>query len=351
MSSQLINDRKIRIGLIGYGQIAKKHIKAIRELTDDLSLVAITDANPQALHHAMQTESVDGYSDLNDMLQKSNLDIVTICTPSGLHAMQTMACAGQGKHVICEKPMAVKWQDGLAMVDVCKKNNVNLFVVKQNRNTPTLQLLKQAIDKKRFGKIYQVAMNVFWTRPQDYYDTAPWRGTWEYDGGALMNQASHYVDLFHWLFGAVESVSAFTATQARNIETEDSAVMNVRWRNGALGSLNVSMLTYPKNLEASLTVLGEKGTVKIGGVSVNNIEHWEFADVQPEDNHIVKASEETTQAVGFGHTYYYQNVIDTLRGKTRAATDGSSGLHSLELLIAAYRSARDGITIHLPLEI
>ena len=227
---------------------------------------------------------------------------------------------------------------------------VHLFVVKQNRRNATLQLVKRAVEKRRFGRIYMVNINVFWTRPQSYYDSAPWRGTWEFDGGAFMNQASHYVDLLDWLIGPVESVQAYTATLARNIQVEDTGVVSIRWRTGALGSMNVTMLTYPKNLEGSITIIGEKGTVRVGGVAVNKIEHWEFADADPDDEKVEQASYETTSVYGFGHPLYYDNVIKSLRGEAAPDTDGREGLHSLEILIATYLSARDGRRVALPLE-
>jgi UDP-N-acetyl-2-amino-2-deoxyglucuronate dehydrogenase len=265
--------------------------------------------------------------------------------------MQTMAIAQAGRHVITEKPMATRWNDGIKMVRACDEAGVRLFVVKQNRLNATLQLLKKAIDSKRFGKIYMANINVFWTRPQDYYDQGGWRGTWELDGGAFMNQASHYVDLIHWLLGPVESVQAMMATLERNIEAEDTGVMNIRWRNGAMGSVNVTMLTYPKNFEGSITILGEKGTVRLGGVAVNEVQHWEFADSHPDDAKIKDASYQTTSVYGFGHPLYYNNVINSLQGLEKPLVDGREGLTSLELLIAAYRSARDGTTVHLPLEL
>jgi UDP-N-acetyl-2-amino-2-deoxyglucuronate dehydrogenase len=191
---------------------------------------------------------------------------------------------------------------------------------------------------------------VFWNRPQDYYDSARWRGTWEFDGGALMNQASHYVDLLTWLVGPVESVHAFTSTLARNIQVEDTGVVNIRWRSGALGSVNVTVLTYPRNLEGSVTIIGEKGTARIGGVAVNEIQHWEFADVDPDDDRVREASYQTTSVYGFGHPLYYENVIQTLRGAAHADTDGREGLKSLELLIGIYLSARDNRVVSLPLE-
>lgn len=236
------------------------------------------------------------------------------------------------------------------MVDACDRAGVHLFVVKQNRRNATLQLLKRAVEDKRFGRIYTVAVNVFWSRPQSYYDAAKWRGTWEFDGGAFMNQASHYIDLLDWLIGPVESVMAYTGTLARDIEVEDTGVAALRWRSGAMGTLNVTMLTYPKNFEGSITILGEKGSVRVGGLAVNEIQHWEFADQRPEDNDVMSASYETTSVYGFGHPLYYQNVIKVLRGEAEPETDGREGIKSLELLVAMYRSARDGRRVALPLE-
>jgi UDP-N-acetyl-2-amino-2-deoxyglucuronate dehydrogenase len=204
--------------------------------------------------------------------------------------------------------------------------------------------------EKRFGRIYMVHLNVFWCRPQEYYDSASWRGTWEMDGGAFMNQASHYVDLLEWLIGPVADVEAMTATQARDIEVEDSGVLNVRWRNGALGSMAVTMLTYPKNLEGSITILGEKGTVRVGGVAVNDIQIWDFAEPKDYDARIREAGYETSSVYGLGHPLYFKNVVDVLRGEDEPETDGREGLKSLELLIAAYISARDRKTVSLPLE-
>jgi UDP-N-acetyl-2-amino-2-deoxyglucuronate dehydrogenase len=266
-----------------------------------------------------------------------------------LHPTQAMDAARAGFDVMTEKPMATRWHDGQSMVRTCDEAGVRLFVVKQNRRNKTLQLLKQAVDKGRFGRIYMVNVNVFWTRPQAYYDSAAWRGTWEFDGGAFMNQASHYVDLLDWIVGPVESVMAYTGTLERNIEVEDTGVAALKWRNGAMGSINVTMLTYPKNLEGSITILGERGSVRIGGVAVNEITHWEFADSDPMDQDIRDANYKTTSVYGFGHPLYYDNVINTFRGEARPETDGREGLKSLELLIAMYMSARDGQRVNLPL--
>ncbi|MGH7498864.1 MAG: Gfo/Idh/MocA family protein, partial [Gemmatimonadales bacterium] len=267
-----------------------------------------------------------------------------------LHPKQGILAAERKLQVICEKPMATRLEEADALVRACDDAGVRLFVVKQNRRNATLQLLKRAVQKRRFGRIYMVNINVFWSRPQAYYDSAPWRGTWEFDGGAFMNQASHYVDLLDWLIGPVESVQAYTATLARNIQVEDTGVVSVRWRTGALGSMNVTMLTYPKNLEGSITVIGETGTVRVSGVAVNKIEHWIFADSDPDDEAVERASYETTSVYGFGHPLYYDNVINSLRGEAIPETDGREGLRSLEILIATYLSARDGRRVALPLE-
>lgn len=345
-----IRDRKIRFALTGCGRIAGNHFSALEKHADRAELVAVCDTDSAALDKAVARTAAKGYRSHQNMVADCPADIVVIATPSGIHSAQAIAAAAAGMHVMTEKPMATRWRDGLEMVRACDQAGVRLFVVKQNRCNETLQLLKRAVEQKRFGKIHSVSINVFWTRPQEYYDSAKWRGTWEFDGGAFMNQASHYIDLLDWLIGPVESVMAYTGTLARNIEVEDSGVAAIRWRNGALGTVNVTMLTYPKNLEGSITILGEKGTVRVGGVAVNEIEHWEFADSHPDDEKVRDASYQTSSVYGFGHPRYYENVIATLRGEAEAGTDGREGLRSLEILIALYLSSRDGRKISLPLE-
>jgi UDP-N-acetyl-2-amino-2-deoxyglucuronate dehydrogenase len=342
--------RRIRIALIGCGRIAAKHFEAITAHRERLELVAVCDSDPTALRAAVERARVRGFESLSELLAASDADVVVLCTPSGLHPGQAVQAAAAGRHIITEKPMATRWLDGKRMVEACDAAGVRLFVVKQNRRNATLQLLKRALDQRRFGRIYMVSLNVLWSRPQEYYDSAKWRGTWEFDGGALMNQASHYVDLIDWLIGPVESVQAYTATLARNIQVEDSAVVGIRWRSGALGSMCVTMLAYPRNFEGSITVLGEKGTVRVGGVAVNDIQHWEFSESTDDDARVKDASYLTTSVYGFGHPQYYDNVIEALRGEAEAETDGREGLRSLELLIAIYLSARDGRRVALPLE-
>jgi len=342
--------RKIRFALVGCGRISVNHLNALNAHREHVELAAVCDNDPKALGAAVKATGVEGFSNLTELLARSDADVVAIATPSGLHAEQAVEAAAAGRHVMTEKPMATRWEDGKRMVRACDEGGVRLFVVKQNRSNPTLRLLKRAVDGKRFGRIYMVSVNVFWNRPQAYYDSARWRGTWEFDGGAIMNQASHYIDLLDWLVGPVESVQAYTATLARDIQVEDTGVMSVKWRSGAMGSVSVTMLTYPKNLEGSITIIGEKGTARIGGVAVNEIQHWEFAESDPDDLQAKDASYQTTSVYGLGHPLYYQNVISVLRGEAEAETDGREGLRSLEILIAAYVSARDGRRVSLPLD-
>jgi UDP-N-acetyl-2-amino-2-deoxyglucuronate dehydrogenase len=343
-------DRKIRFALVGCGRIAANHFNAIAQHSARCELVAVCDIDQRARAQAAETTGARAFADLARMLADTEVDAVIVATPSGIHSEQAIQIARAGRHVITEKPMATRWEDGKRMVAACDTAGVRMFVVKQNRRNATLQLLKSAVEKKRFGRIYMVNLNVFWTRPEEYYNSAKWRGTWEYDGGAFMNQASHYVDLLDWIVGPVESLQAYTATLARDIEVEDTGVLSVRWRNGALGSMNVTMLTYPRNLEGSITILGEKGTVRIGGVAVNEVERWNFATPDPDDSRVKEASYATTSVYGFGHPLYYDNVIKVLRGEAEPETDGREGLKSLEVLIAAYMSARDGKRVALPLE-
>ena len=345
-----IVDRKIRFAVLGCGRIASNHVDAIQKHAERCELAAVCDTDPAALATMVARTGARGFPTLSAMLAGSEADCVVIATPSGLHAQQAQEVAAAGIDVMTEKPMATRWADGLAMVRACDDAGVRLFVVKQNRRNRTLQLLKQAVDAGRFGRIYMVTVNVFWTRPQAYYDSAAWRGTWEFDGGAFMNQASHYVDLLDWIVGPVESVMAYTGTLARDIEVEDTGVAALKWRSGAMGSVNVTMLTHPKNLEGSITILGEKGSARIGGVAVNEIQHWAFETPHAMDTQLDDASYQTTSVYGFGHPLYYDNVIRTLRGEAQPETDGREGLKSLELLIAMYRSARDGRKINLPLE-
>ena len=338
----------IRIALAGCGRISRNHFDAIAKI-DGLELAAVCDIIPERAREAADRCGVPWFESVDEMLASVRCDAVALCTPSGLHPKNGIVAARAGKHVICEKPMAISLEGADALVQECDAAGVQLFVVKQNRLNPSIQLLKRAIDRGRFGRIYLANTTVRWTRPQEYYDQAPWRGTWEFDGGAIMNQASHYVDLIQWLVGPVESVTAKTATLARRIEAEDTGIAVLKFRSGALGVIEVTMLTYPRNLEGSITILGEKGSVKVGGTAVNRVEHWTFADYDDDDNLVDAASTNPPTVYGFGHEGYYRNVLAVLRGQAKAETDGRAGRKSLELILGIYESAKTGRDVPIPL--
>ncbi len=342
--------QRIRIALLGCGRISKNHFDAIARIPD-LELVSVCDSVSERAEQAGTANNVPWFTSYEQMLADVPSDAVVIATPSGLHPQHGIVAAKAGRHVISEKPMAISLAAADALVQACDDHQVHLFVVKQNRLNPPIVLLKRAIDNGRFGRIYMANCTVRWTRPQDYYDQAPWRGTWEFDGGAFMNQASHYVDLVQWLVGPVESVMAKTATMARRIEAEDSGVAVLKFRSGAIGTIEVTMLTFPKNLEGSITILGEKGTVKIGGTAVNKVEHWQFADYNDDDKLVEQANTNPPTVYGFGHEGYYRNVVSVLRGQAMPDTDGRAGRKSLELILGIYESAKTGRDVPLPLRV
>ena len=338
----------IRVAVVGCGRISRNHFDAIEKI-NGLELAAVCDIVSERARAAGERYGVPSFESFDEMLASVRSDVVALCTPSGMHPKHGILAARAGKHVVCEKPMAISLESADELVAACDAAGVQLFVVKQNRLNPAIQLLKRAIDRERFGRIYLANTTVRWTRPQDYYDQAPWRGTWEFDGGAIMNQASHYVDLIQWLLGPVESVMAKTATLARRIETEDTGVAVLRFRSGALGVIEVTMLTYPRNLEGSITILGEKGTVKVGGTAVNRVEHWTFADYDDDDKLVESATTNPPTVYGFGHEGYYRNVLAVLHGEAKAETDGRAGRKSLELILGIYESAKTGRDVPLPL--
>jgi len=338
----------VRVALVGCGRISRNHVEAI-DRVDGLELVAAADSDVARAEAITAERGIPAFGSLEAMLEAVPSDLVSICTPSGLHPQHGIIAAQTGRHVLTEKPMAISLAAADELVQACDAAGVQLFVVKQNRLNPPIQLLRRAIDKGRFGRIYSANVTVRWTRPQEYYDAEPWRGTWEFDGGAIMNQASHYVDLMQWLVGPVESVLAKTATQARRIEAEDSGVAILKFRSGALGVIEVTVLTYPRNLEGSITILGERGSVKIGGTAVNRVEHWAFADYDDDDKLVDAASTNPPTVYGFGHEGYYRNVLKVLRGEARPDTDGRAGRKSLELILGIYESAKTGREVPIPL--
>jgi predicted dehydrogenase len=339
----------IRFGLLGCGRIAKRHSDLLGgNYVEGASLVAVCDpvrARADAIAGKFRVPAV---YDMDDFLARKDIDAVAVLTPSGLHPAHVIACAKAGKHVVVEKPMALRLQDADDMIRACDGAGVKMFVVKQNRfNVPVVKA-REALDAGRFGKLILGTVRVRWCRDQAYYDQDSWRGTWAYDGGVLTNQASHHIDMLEWFFGDVVSVHARGMTALAKIETEDTAVATLKFRNGALGIVEATTAARPTDLEGSLSILGEKGTVEISGFAVNQIRHWRFVDELPSDKDVVeKFSVNPPNVYGFGHQAYYRHVVDCLVNQRAALVDGLEGRKSLELISALYESIETGAEVPL----
>jgi UDP-N-acetyl-2-amino-2-deoxyglucuronate dehydrogenase len=339
----------IGIGLLGCGRIAKRHSDLLGgNHIDGARLVAVCDnVRPRADAIASKF-GVPAHDDIGDFLARDDIDAVAVLTPSGMHAVHAIACAKAGKHIIVEKPMALRLQDADDMIRACDEAGVKLFVVKQNRfNVPVVKA-REALEAGRFGRLILGTVRVRWCRDQSYYDQDDWRGTWAYDGGVLSNQASHHVDMLEWFFGDVVSVHARAITALAKIETEDTAVATLKFRNGALGVIEATTAARPTDLEGSLSILGEKGTVEIAGFAVNQIRHWRFVDELASDKDVIeKFSVNPPNVYGFGHQAYYQHVVDCLVNQHAALVDGLEGRKSLELISALYESIETGAEVPL----
>ena len=339
----------INFGVIGCGRISKRHLDLLGGgQIDGAKLVAICDKNFSRLDAARQRYNVSAYGSLDAMLADPAIEVVTVLTPSGMHAEHAIAAAAAGKHVVVEKPMALRLEDADAMIAACDRARVKLFVVKQNRfNVPVVKA-REALDAGRFGKLVLGTVRVRWRRDQSYYDQDSWRGTWAQDGGVLSNQASHHVDLLEWFMGDVVSVHARASRALVDIEAEDTAVATLQFSNGALGIVEATNAARPRDLEGSLSILGEGGTVVIGGFAVNKLETWEFVDVQPGDENVLEQfSVNPPNVYGYGHQAYYEHVVDCLKNDKAALVDGLEGRRSLELITALYESIETGRDIPL----
>jgi predicted dehydrogenase len=339
----------IGFGLLGCGRIAKRHADLLGgNHVEGARLTAVCDSIRARAEAIASKFGVPAYHDIDDFLARNDIDAVAVLTPSGMHAEHVIACAKAGKHVVVEKPMALRLQDADDMIRACDEAGVKLFIVKQNRfNIPVVKA-RQALEAGRFGKLILGTVRVRWRRDQAYYDQDGWRGTWAYDGGVLTNQASHHIDMLEWFFGDIVSVHARSITALVKIETEDTAVATLKFRNGALGIIEATTATRPTDLEGSLSILGEKGTVEIAGFAVNQIRHWRFVDELPSDRDVIeKFSVNPPNVYGFGHQAYYQHVIDCLVHQRAALVDGLEGRKSLELISALYESIETGQEVAL----
>lgn len=330
----------IRFGLLGCGRISKRHSDLLGgNHIKGAKLVAVCDTVQQRADAVGLKYSVPASYNMDEFLSQQSFDAVAVLTPSGDHPEHVIACARAGKHVVVEKPMALRLQDADAMIRACDEAGVKLFVVKQNRfNVPILKA-REALDAGRFGRLVLGTVRVRWCRDQAYYDQDAWRGTWAYDGGVLANQASHHIDMLEWFFGDVVSVHARSTTALVKIETEDTAVATLKFRNGALGIVEATTAARPVDLEGSLSILGEKGTVEVGGFAMNKIRHWRFVDELPSDREVMERfSVNPPNVYGFGHQAYYEHVVECLADRKAALVDGLQGRKSLELISALYES-------------
>lgn len=339
----------LNFGVVGCGRISKRHLDLLG--TGQIAgarLAAICDILPDRLAETRERHPVAAYDSLDAMLANPDIDVVTILTPSGMHAEHAIAAARAGKHVVVEKPMALRLEDADAMIAACDRARVKLFVVKQNRlNVPVVKA-REALDSGRFGKLVLGTVRVRWRRDQSYYDQDSWRGTWAQDGGVLANQASHHVDLLEYFMGDVVSVHARASRTLVDIEAEDTAIATLQFANGALGVVEATNAARPRDLEGSLSILGEGGTVVIGGFAVNKMVTWEFAEPQDGDDKVLdQFSVNPPNVYGYGHQAYYEHVIDCLNNDTAALVDGLEGRRSLELITALYESIETGRDVPL----
>ena len=339
----------LKFGLVGCGRIAKRHSELLgHNQIDNASLVAVCDIDEEKAKKIGEQFNVPYYTDMDEMMQKEAIDVVSVLTESGYYAKHVINLAKYGKHIVVEKPMALTLDDADAMIRACDENSCKLFVVKQNRfNVPVVKL-REAMDEKRFGKLVLGTIRVRWCRDQNYYDQAWWRGRWDMDGGVLTNQASHHVDLLEYMMGDVESVFAKSTTALVNIEAEDTAIVTLKFRNGALGIIEATTAVRPKDLEGSISILGETGTVEIGGFAVNKMLHWNFTHKKDGDDEVMeKYSVNPPNVYGFGHQAYYEHVVDSILNNKKHLVDGLVGRKSLELISAIYESIETGKEVFL----
>ena len=330
----------LHFGLIGCGRISKRHAELLgNSQITNAKLAAVCDVKIARAEAIGKQFSVPAYGDMHKMMQSEKIDVAVVLTESGLHAEHVIALAAYGKHIVVEKPMALTLGDADRMIAACDAAGVKLFVVKQNRfNVPVVKL-RESLESGRFGKLVMGTVRVRWCRPQTYYSQDAWRGTWALDGGVLANQASHHVDMLEWMMGDVHSVFAMSRTALANIETEDTAVVVLRFKSGALGVIEATTATRPKDLEGSVSILGEGGTVVIGGFAVNEMLTWNFAKPLPSDDDVPnKYSVNPPNVYGFGHQAYYEHVVSSIRNNTAHLVDGQEGRKSLELISAIYES-------------
>ncbi len=342
----------LRFAIVGCGRIARRHADLLgRAQVAGACLAAVCDLVPERAAEFGATYGVPHYADMHDMMARPDIDVVVVLTESGNHAPHTIALAPYGRHIVVEKPMALTLQDADAMIAACERSGARLFVVKQNRfNVPVVKA-REALEAGRLGRLVLGTVRVRWCRTPAYYEQAAWRGTWALDGGVLANQASHHVDMLQWMMGDVTSVHAIAATSSARIQAEDTAVATLRFSSGALGIIEATTATRPRDLEGSISLLGDRGTIEIAGFAVNEMRHWHFVDPIPEDASVMQRySVNPPNVYGFGHQAYYEHVVQSIVAGRPALVDGREGRRSLEVLAALYESIASRAEVPVPTE-
>ncbi|HUT28432.1 MAG TPA: Gfo/Idh/MocA family oxidoreductase [Sedimentisphaerales bacterium] len=337
---------RLRFALIGCGAIAKKHMIAINSI-DSAEVVGAFDTNFEVLRSFHESYSVPVFASVKEMIEETDPDILDILTPSGLHGENILGLLEFDRHFVVEKPLALALSQIDKILEECDKKGLRIFVVQQNRFNPPIQKLKEAIDRGRFGRLVLGTVRVRWCRTQQYYDMKKWRGTWAFDGGVLTNQASHHIDILVWMMGEVESVMAKTATRLVDIEAEDVGVAILRFRNGALGLIEATTATRPNDLEGSVSILGEKGSVEVGGFFMNELKTWNFSEPDAMDKEVLKNFAKVPDVPAWNHIQFFKDVINSIRYNKKALVDGLEGRKSVELINAIYESHETGREIFL----
>ena len=345
----------MKYALIGCGRISTNHIKAA--LNNKLEIVAVCDIVPDHMEnvlakHGLETDaSIKRYTDYKQMITENVIELVSIATESGLHAEIACHCIEQRINVIIEKPIAMSLKDADRIIALSEKEHVKVAACHQNRFNIAVQRMRTALEAGRFGKLSHGSIHVRWNRNQEYYAQAPWRGTWAQDGGALMNQCIHGIDLLRWTFGdEVEEVYGQTRQQFHHyLEAEDVGMAVVKFKNGAIATIEGTTNVYPQNLEETLYVFGEKGTVKIGGKLTNNIDVWDFEDETETDKRNKGLQEATSNVYGNGHTSLFADMIDAIKNDRKPYVDAYAGRNALEMILAIYKSQKTGMPVKLPL--
>ena len=340
---------KLRFALIGCGSIARKHAQALHSYLPEAEIGAFVDLDPRRASEFSTKFGAPAFTSASEMMKAlgDQIDVISVLTPSGAHCQNVLDLVQYGRPLVVEKPLALRLEDADRMIEACDTHGSKLFVVHQNRYNLPIMAARQALEQGRFGRLVMGSVRLRWTRDQKYYDSEAWRGTWAHDGGVFMNQAVHHIDMLTWFMGGVETVRSMAATRLVQIEAEDTGVAVLRFNSGALGVLEATTATRPKDLEGSISILGEKGTVVIGGFFMNELVTWNFAERQPIDDAIFDQYGKNPPDFGYNLGEYLRGVIASIRSKKAGLVDGLEGRKSLELVTAIYESIETNSDVQL----